>query len=190
MVVVAACFPGLSSAAPPAAQVKQPPQPTGTLGPAGPGQPAPDIAVNGVWIATVPGNNVWTRIPPNGKVKVGEALMLGCDIGVAGIVPAKSFSVAWYLDGVKTCGEPFAGLHNPPLCEFEWPVARGGTTDIVSSVSTSGAHTFTCGVVDVKVSERTRDNNSAEFHFSAYGAKSFRPVEVRLPPSPPGLLHP
>jgi len=188
--VAAACLSSLTLAAPPPAQVKQPPQHVGTLGPAGTVQPAPDIAVTGVWIATVPGNNVWTRIPPDGKVKVGEAIMLGCDVGVAGLVPPNSFSVAWYLDGVKTCGEWWAGLHNAPLCEYKWPSGQGHTMYIVSAVSGAGAHTFKCGVVGVQVSERTTQNNSAEFHFSAYSAPSFRPVEKKLPPAPPGLVHP
>jgi len=188
--VAAACFPASSFAAPPPVPMKQPTsRPAGTLGPAGPGQPAPDVAVTSAEVLHfVQGH--WTPLPANGQVKVGEAILLQCNIGVAGIVPAKSFSVAWSVDGDRTCGNWGPTLHNPPVCELTWPLTTGMFTNIGLAAPPAGQHTLKCAIVDVRVSQSTTANDSAQVPFATYGAQSFKPVEKRFPPLPPGSLHP
>ncbi len=192
--VAAVCRPTPGLAAPPPPQVRQAPAPIGTVGPAGGLQVAPDISASAAQVLHFTGGH-WAPLPPDVPVPIGPAILLQCQIGVAGLVKANSFNVAWYVDGVKTCGEWFAGLHNAPLCEFTWPTTQGGTTYIAYGVSTPGPHTFKC-VADVgnRVSERSEQNNSAQTSFSAYKPATVQQLRRNAPPpalpAGQGIVHP
>ncbi len=194
MLVAVVGFPSVGIAAPPTTQPKQVPHPVGTLGPAGGMQVAPDVSVTAARVLHFTGGH-WEPLPPGVQVPTGQAILLQCDIGIAGVVPAKSFNIAWYLDGVKTCGEWFAGLHNAPLCEYTWPLSTGGSPYIANNPGGPGPHTFKC-VADVgnKVSERSEDNNSAEAQFTTYKPATPQQLHRNAPPPPlptgAGIVHP
>ncbi len=191
--VAAVCVPCLGLAAPPPPLVRQPSRPIATLGPAGTMQMAPDVAVTAARVLHFTGGH-WAPLPPGVQVPTGQAILLQCDIAVAGPVKANSFNIAWYLDGVKTCGEWYAGLHNAPLCEYTWPLTTGGSPYIANSPGGPGPHTFKCAVdVGGQVSERSEQNNSAEAQFMTFKPATLQ-VQRRAPlealPTGKGVVHP
>ncbi len=192
--VAAACLPCPSLAAPPPLQKQRPPLPGTTPGPAGGMQLAPDVAVTAARVLHFTGGH-WAPLPAGVQVPTGQAILLQCDIAVAGLVKANSFNIAWYLDGVKTCGEWYAGLHNAPLCEYTWPLSTGGSPYIANAPAGPGPHTFKC-VADVgnRVSERSEQNNSAEAQFTTFKPATPQVLQKRPPvealPKGQGVLHP
>ncbi len=192
--LAAASVPTLSFGAPPSTQAKQPPPAIATVGPAGGLQLAPDIAVTAARVLHLVGGH-WAPLPAGVQVPTGQAILLQCDIAIAGLVKANSFNIAWYLDGVKTCGEWYAGLHNAPLCEYTWPLSTGGSPYIANAPGGPGPHTFKC-VADVgnRVSERTEQNNSASVQFTTFKPATFQLQQRNAPPpalpTGQGIMHP
>lgn len=138
---------------------------------AGQYQLVPDIVVNSVWIGKGDVGKAFTPLGHNPSVS--EPISLGCDVGISGTVAREAFKIAWYVDGVKTCGEGADTVQNPPVCEFTWPLAVGRKVFISYVPHQAGTHIFKCAVdVGNQVTERKETNNSQEVSFTVRAALS------------------
>jgi len=154
----------------------------------------PDIAVTNAWIG--PGDP-----PPNLQALlgrnpwVGEMITLGCEITITGQVPANTFTVSWWVDGVKTCGEGTWQLQDPPLCEYTWPFATGTQVALTYVPHTAGPHVYSCKADTGKqVAEFPESNNHRDVPFTAaMKPQALGPVNLKLVPKSalgPKLKHP
>jgi hypothetical protein len=165
------------------------PQAATTGAAAGQVQLVPDIVVKSVWIGKGAVGQAFTPLGHNPSV--GEPISLGCDVGISGTVAREAFKIAWYVDGVKTCGEGADTVQNPPVCEFTWPLAVGQKVFISYVPHQAGTHLYKCAVdVGNQVTERKETNNSQELSFTVRAALSGTTPAHRTPVIPRPKLGP
>ncbi len=170
-----------------------PPQPSPRPGAVSPGvpaaakQPLPDISVNAAWIGSA-ANADPAPLGPNPTVGVGETVVLGCDVGISGSVPAGAFKVEWFVDGAPVC----SGEFSPPECAWAYPLTHGNEVCRTYVVQAAGPHTYRCAADRARqVAERNESNNVSQWvRFTAVATSAPRPpVAQRWLASAPRTLR-
>jgi len=122
----------------------------------------PNLSVGSVWLGAGSGD----RFAPLGHApRLGETVSLVCRVNVTSKAPS-GWKMAWYVDGVKTCGEgKFAVIQHD--CEFPWPFDFGTEVFIDYVPHQTGSHTFRCAVdIGADVAESSELDNAKQVSFN------------------------
>jgi len=139
------------------------------------GKTLPNLAVDGVRLGAGTGD----RFAPLGhSPMLGEKVSLICKLDFAGLPPA-GWTLAWFVDGVKTCGEGV--FTTAPSCEYEWGMGAQAIEVFIDWVGhEAGSHTYRCAVdTHHVVLESSESDNSKEMSFQ---------VKAPLQPISPDLI--